>query len=201
MYIFMKNLILIIILVLSLAWNWYFIYQELLQKKELIVENKGEKNDEKYILDKKSDDFMKLRAFYYLAFIDANDWQDALKYIVKIDDKDKETRAIFLWNENKFPLEIVLEETQEKALWKVWESLYTDFEYKKWIISSINEYLKTNDLEEKYLLTLKRIIEKQYEWQKDVVQSYTWRDKDFWYKTSLEKLLETINKKLEKAKK
>ena len=198
----MDNIILIIVLItISLVWNWYLLFDKYNTKKEISQENKGEKNDEKYILDKKSDDFMKLRAFYYLAFIDANDWQDALKYIVKIDDKDRETRAIFLWNESKFPLEIVLEETQEKASWKIWESLYTDFEYKKWIISSINEYLKTNDLEEKYLLTLKRIIEKQYEWQKDVVQSYTWRDKDFWYKTSLEKLLETINKKLEKAKK
>ncbi len=198
----MDNIILIIVLItISLVWNWYLLFDKYNTKKEISQENKGEKNDEKYILDKKSDDFMKLRAFYYLAFIDANDWQDALKYIVKIDDKDRETRAIFLWNESKFPLEIVLEETQEKASWKIWESLYIDFEYKKWIISSINEYLKTNDLEEKYLLTLKRIIEKQYEWQKDVVQSYTWRDKDFWYKTSLEKLLETINKKLEKAKK
>lgn len=198
----MDNIILIIVLItISLVWNWYLLFDKYNTKKEISQENKGEKNDEKYILDKKSDDFMKLRAFYYLAFIDANDWQDALKYIVKIDDKDRETRAIFLWNESKFPLEIVLEETQEKALWKVWESLYTDFEYKKWIISSINEYLKTNDLEEKYLLTLKRIIEKQCEWQKDVVQSYTWRDKDFWYKTSLEKLLETINQKLAKIKK
>lgn len=198
----MDNIILIIVLItISLVWNWYLLFDKYNTKKKISQENKGEKNDEKYILDKKSDDFMKLRAFYYLAFIDANDWQDALKYIVKIDDKDRETRAIFLWNESKFPLEIVLEETQEKASWKIWESLYIDFEYKKWIISSINEYLKTNDLEEKYLLTLKRIIEKQYEWQKDVVQSYTWRDKDFWYKTSLEKLLETINKKLEKAKK
>lgn len=198
----MDNIILIIVLItISLVWNWYLLFDKYNTKKEISQENKGEKNDEKYILDKKSDDFMKLRAFYYLAFIDANDWQDALKYIVKIDDKDRETRAIFLWNESKFPLEIVLEETQEKASWKIWESLYIDFEYKKWIISSINEYLKTNDLEEKYLITLKRIIEKQYEWQKDVVQSYTWRDKDFWYKTSLEKLLETINKKLEKAKK
>ena len=198
----MDNIILIIVLItISLVWNWYLLFDKYNTKKEISQENKGEKNDEKYILDKKSDDFMKLRAFYYLAFIDANDWQDALKYIVKIDDKDRETRAIFLWNESKFPLEIVLEETQEKASWKIWESLYIDFEYKKWIISSINEYLKTNDLEEKYLLTLKRIIEKQYEWQKDVVQSYTWRDKDFWYKTSLEKLLETINQKLAKIKK
>ena len=45
----MKNLILIIILVISLAWNWYFIYQELLQKKELIVENKGEKKWKTYL--------------------------------------------------------------------------------------------------------------------------------------------------------
>lgn len=199
----MDNIILIIVLItISLVWNWYLLFDKYNTKKEISQENKGEKNDEKYILDKKSDDFMKLRAFYYLAFIDANDWQDALKYIVKIDDKDRETRAIFLWNESKFPLEIVLEETQEKASWKIWESLYIDFEYKKWIISSINEYLKTNDLEEKYLLTLKRIIEKQYEWQKDTTEENSWkRDKDFWYKTSLEKLLETINKKLEKAKK
>lgn len=199
----MDNIILIIVLItISLVWNWYLLFDKYNTKKEISQENKGEKNDEKYILDKKSDDFMKLRAFYYLAFIDANDWQDALKYIVKIDDKDRETRAIFLWNESKFPLEIVLEETQEKASWKIWESLYIDFEYKKWIISSINEYLKTNDLEEKYLLTLKRIIEKQYEWQKDTTEENSWkRDKDFWYKTSLELLLETINKKLEKAKK
>ncbi|RKW21012.1 hypothetical protein D8B46_08400 [Candidatus Gracilibacteria bacterium] len=198
----MDNIILIIVLItISLVGNGYLLFDKYNTKKEISQENKGEKNDEKYILDKKSDDFMKLRAFYYLAFIDANDGQDALKYIVKIDDKDRETRAIFLGNESKFPLEIVLEETQEKASGKIWESLYIDFEYKKGIISSINEYLKTNDLEEKYLLTLKRIIEKQYEGQKDVVQSYTGRDKDFGYKTSLEKLLETINKKLEKAKK
>ena len=199
----MDNIILIIVLItISLVWNWYLLFDKYNTKKEISQENKGEKNDEKYILDKKSDDFMKLRAFYYLAFIDANDWQDALKYIVKIDDKDRETRAIFLWNESKFPLEIVLEETQEKASWKIWESLYIDFEYKKWIISSINEYLKTNDLEEKYLLTLKRIIEKQYEWQKDTTEENSWkRDNDFWYKTSLEHLLETINQKLAKIKK
>jgi len=199
----MDNIILIIVLItISLVWNWYLLFDKYNTKKEISQENKGEKNDEKYILDKKSDDFMKLRAFYYLAFIDANDWQDALKYIVKIDDKDRETRAIFLWNESKFPLEIVLEETQEKASWKIWESLYIDFEYKKWIISSINEYLKTNDLEEKYLLTLKRIIEKQYEWQKDTTEENSWkRDKDFWYKTSLEHLLETINQKSAKIKK
>ena len=171
----MDNIILIIVLItISLVWNWYLLFDKYNTKKEISQENKGEKNDEK----------------------------DALKYIVKIDDKDRETRAIFLWNESKFPLEIVLEETQEKASWKIWESLYIDFEYKKWIISSINEYLKTNDLEEKYLLTLKRIIEKQYEWQKDTTEENSWkRDKDFWYKTSLEHLLETINQKLAKIKK
>ena len=199
----MDNIILIIVLItISLVWNWYLLFDKYNTKKEISQENKEEKNDEKYILDKKSDDFMKLRAFYYLAFIDANDWQDALKYIVKIDDKDRETRAIFLWNESKFPLEIVLEETQEKASWKIWESLYIDFEYKKWIISSINEYLKTNDLEEKYLLTLKRVIEKQYELQKDTTMENSWqKNKDIVYKLSLERLLEIINQKLAKIKK
>ena len=75
----MDNIILIIVLItISLVWNWYLLFDKYNTKKEISQENKGEKNDEKYILDKKSDDFMKLRAFYYLAFIDANDLQDAL---------------------------------------------------------------------------------------------------------------------------
>ena len=52
MYIFMKNLILIIILVISLVWNWYLLFDKYNNtKKEISQENKGEKNDEKYILD------------------------------------------------------------------------------------------------------------------------------------------------------
>ncbi|PZM85779.1 hypothetical protein DLH72_01385 [Candidatus Gracilibacteria bacterium] len=160
----MKKTIIYILLIISLIANAFFVYNNFLKK-----DNKINSENIVYKLERESDDFKKMAAFYHPAFWDLNEGTEAFEHLLKINKNDKNddmknTKGIYLKEGIKFPLEIIFEETYETAKGKPWEFSYIDDVPMREFIAVLNGYLKNNidKFSKENLETQKEIFEKAF---------------------------------------